>query len=125
MCLDQAFISFRLPETRTLSKKQCNLITLIKKPGQLGHNLGLKVVAEGVEDKETYLALKNMDCDILQGYFISRPAPAKDFMDWAQRQGKDGVLSNNKLSAQTEKVTVPVFPSNCSGSRLNLSLESE
>jgi hypothetical protein len=78
-----------------------------------------------VEDEKTYLVLKDMDCDILQGFFISRPAPAKDFVDWVQRQGKDGVLSNNKLSAQTEKVTVPVLPSNCSGSRLNLSFERE
>ena len=99
--------------------------TIVKATIQLGHNLGLKVVAEGVEDEKTYLVLKDMGCDILQGFFISRPAPAKDFVDWVQRQGKDGVLSNNKLSAQTEKVTVPVFPSNCSGSRLNLSLESE
>jgi len=70
--------------------------TIVKATIQLGHNLGLKVVAEGVEDKETYSALKDMGCDILQGYYISRPAPAKDFMDWVQRKGKDGVPSNNK-----------------------------
>jgi EAL domain-containing protein (putative c-di-GMP-specific phosphodiesterase class I) len=49
-----------------------------------------------VEDEKTYLALKDMGCDILQGYFISRPAPAKDFTDWVQRKGKDDVPSNNK-----------------------------
>ncbi len=70
--------------------------TIVKSIIQLGHNLGLNVVAEGVEDEKTYLALKDMGCDILQGYFISRPAPAKDFMGWVQRKGKEGVPSNNK-----------------------------
>ena len=80
--------------------------TIVNTIIQLGHNLGLDVVAEGVEDEKTYSTLKDMGCNILQGYFISRPIPAKDFMDWVQRQGKDSVLSNNKkLSVKTEKVS--------------------
>lgn len=68
--------------------------TIVKATIQLGHNLGLNVVSEGVEDEKTYSVLKDMGCDILQGYFISRPVPAKDFIDWVQQKGKDNFQSN-------------------------------
>lgn len=42
----------------------------------LGHNLGLKVVAEGVETQEAQNMLRSYDCDEMQGYFYSRPIPA-------------------------------------------------
>ena len=42
----------------------------------LGHNLGLKVVAEGVETQEAQEMLRNFDCDEMQGYYFSRPIPA-------------------------------------------------
>ena len=41
----------------------------------LGHNLGLRVVAEGVEDRITWDALAALGCDIAQGYYLSRPLP--------------------------------------------------
>ncbi|MFW6342588.1 MAG: EAL domain-containing protein, partial [Halothiobacillaceae bacterium] len=41
----------------------------------LGHNLGLKVIAEGVEDAATLDRLRDMGCDQAQGYHIGRPAP--------------------------------------------------
>jgi len=54
---------------------------------QLGHNLGLKVIAEGVEDEETYNSLKSMGCDMLQGYYISKPMAPEAFMDWVHQKG--------------------------------------
>jgi len=48
----------------------------------LGHNLGLRVVAEGVETKETFDALATLDCDEAQGYFISRPQACELLMSW-------------------------------------------
>lgn len=42
----------------------------------LGHNLGLKVVAEGVEESDTLLMLRGLGCDFAQGYLISRPLSA-------------------------------------------------
>ncbi|HEY0142300.1 MAG TPA: EAL domain-containing protein [Thermoanaerobaculia bacterium] len=48
----------------------------------LAHNLGKQVCAEGVEDKETWLALRELGCDLAQGYWISRPMPATALMDW-------------------------------------------
>ncbi len=43
---------------------------------ELGHNLGLKVVAEGVEESETLMMLRGLGCDFAQGYLISRPLAA-------------------------------------------------
>jgi len=48
----------------------------------LGHELNMKVVAEGVEDKAILEQLRVMGCDVAQGYFISRPLTADNFVDW-------------------------------------------
>jgi diguanylate cyclase (GGDEF)-like protein len=48
----------------------------------LAHNLGMKVVAEGVENKEIGTRLKELGCDILQGYHFSKPLAAEDFQAW-------------------------------------------
>ena len=45
----------------------------------LAHNLGLTVVAEGVESETAMEVLKKYNCDIAQGYLISRPLPALEF----------------------------------------------
>lgn len=54
----------------------------------LGHSLGLDVVAEGIEDQETYDWLKELGCDIGQGYFISRPIDVMQFSDWMNEYDK-------------------------------------
>jgi EAL domain-containing protein (putative c-di-GMP-specific phosphodiesterase class I) len=50
----------------------------------LAHNMGLTVVAEGVENRNTWTMLEALHCDFLQGYFISRPLPAEALMSWAE-----------------------------------------
>ncbi|MEN8199926.1 MAG: EAL domain-containing protein [Thermodesulfobacteriota bacterium] len=55
---------------------------IVKSIIDLAHNLGLIVVAEGVETEEVALRLSNMNCDMLQGYFFSRPLPADQFEEW-------------------------------------------
>lgn len=52
----------------------------------LGHNLSLNVVAEGVEDKETATRIKKQGCDVLQGYYISKPVSSDDFLTWLLEQ---------------------------------------
>jgi len=49
---------------------------------QLAHNLGLQVVAEGVEDEQTIQALRDLGCDMAQGYFVSRPLAAERVVPW-------------------------------------------
>ena len=48
----------------------------------LGRALGLRVVAEGVEDEATRAALAERGCHVAQGYLISRPVPDEDFRRW-------------------------------------------
>ncbi len=55
----------------------------------LGHELNMKVVAEGVEYKETLKALKEMGCDIAQGYYFAKPMPAKDIILWDEKRKID------------------------------------
>ncbi|HXC38994.1 MAG TPA: EAL domain-containing protein [Burkholderiales bacterium] len=49
---------------------------------ELGHNLDLVVVAEGVEDTESVNVLKELGCDIIQGYVYSKPLEDREFRDW-------------------------------------------
>jgi len=48
----------------------------------LGHALGLRVVAEGIEDRATWDRLVAMGCDVAQGYYMSRPLPADALARW-------------------------------------------
>ncbi len=48
----------------------------------LGHNLGMQVVAEGVETDEVLNRLKGFDCDVAQGFGICRPVPLDSFVAW-------------------------------------------
>jgi len=52
----------------------------------LGHNLALRVVGEGVETAETLTALSLVHCDLAQGYLIARPMPAEQLVAWLAAQ---------------------------------------
>lgn len=68
--IDKSFI-LKLAE-----EEQDNI--LVKSTIELGHTLGLKVTAEGVEDEVSVNRLKAYGCDHIQGYHIARPMPAED-----------------------------------------------
>jgi diguanylate cyclase (GGDEF)-like protein len=59
--------------------------TIVRSTIDLAHNLGLKVVAEGVETADLYDRLAGLECDDAQGYHISRPLPAAEFGAWRRR----------------------------------------
>jgi len=50
---------------------------------QLGHSLGVQVVAEGVETQAELDVLRNLGCGLVQGYHLARPAPLPEVMAWA------------------------------------------
>ena len=58
---------------------------IVRSTIDLAHNLGLSVVAEGVETEAHLMALRALHCDEAQGYHISRPMPASDFAAWRDR----------------------------------------
>ena len=55
---------------------------IVRSTIELAHNLGLTVVAEGVEDEATLEMLVKDGCDSAQGYFFSRPCPADELTKW-------------------------------------------
>ncbi len=57
---------------------------IVKSSIEMAHNLGLTVVAEGIEDKETLTWLAEKGCELAQGYFISRPQPAAQLEQWLE-----------------------------------------
>jgi EAL domain-containing protein (putative c-di-GMP-specific phosphodiesterase class I)/ActR/RegA family two-component response regulator len=59
--------------------------SIVKTCIMLGHELNMRVVAEGVESETALTMLKEMGCDIAQGYFISRPLSEENFNIWLQK----------------------------------------
>ena len=58
--------------------------TIVRSTVDLGHSLGLVVVAEGVEDEATLSLLSMLGCDLAQGFLVARPMPAASLVDWAR-----------------------------------------
>ncbi|WP_342118694.1 putative bifunctional diguanylate cyclase/phosphodiesterase [Pseudoduganella sp. OTU4001] len=58
---------------------------IVRSTIDLGHNMGLRVVAEGVEGEAAWNILAEMGCDQGQGYFMSRPMPASDMAAWVEK----------------------------------------
>ena len=58
---------------------------IVRSTIELGQNLGLKVVAEGVENEAIRSMLKGFGCHYLQGYLIARPLPADEVTSWVER----------------------------------------
>jgi diguanylate cyclase len=60
---------------------------LVRGAIDLGHNLGLTVVAEGVEGAAHVAALHQLGCDVAQGFHYARPMPPNDLADWLRAHG--------------------------------------
>ena len=73
--IDQSFVS-------KLDSK--NKFVIVKSIIDLGHNLGLRVVAEGVETESHLITLKGLGCDRLQGYYFCKPQPVEQIDLWLQ-----------------------------------------
>jgi len=58
---------------------------IVRSTIELGHNLGLSVVAEGVESLETLRDLATLGCDLAQGFWVSRPIPGDEVVAWASQ----------------------------------------
>lgn len=75
--IDRSFIS-------SMHQNSCDT-RVIKLMIDIGHDLDLKVIAEGIETKEQFTTLQSLGCDIGQGYYLGKPMPAKDYMTWLYR----------------------------------------
>jgi EAL domain-containing protein (putative c-di-GMP-specific phosphodiesterase class I) len=62
--------------------REVNDTILVQSAIDLGHNLGLSVVAEGVEDAATLDAVRTLGADVIQGYLLGRPMPEELLRQW-------------------------------------------
>ncbi|MFT5549460.1 MAG: EAL domain-containing protein (putative c-di-GMP-specific phosphodiesterase class I) [Candidatus Azotimanducaceae bacterium] len=70
---------------------------IVKASIQLAHQLDIGVIAEGVEDEETYQVLQELGCESAQGYWISKPMALQDFMTYIKNYKKLSASSAGQL----------------------------
>lgn len=75
--IDKSFVKDMLANTDSAA--------IVRATIALAHDLGIKVVAEGIEDQEMWDRLAELRCDVAQGYFIGKPMPADQFEEWLAR----------------------------------------
>lgn len=75
--VDQSFVKHMLTDISDA--------TIVRTTISMAHNLGMEVVAEGVEDVATLQQLRLLGCDVAQGYYIARPMPADDLRNWMRQ----------------------------------------
>jgi diguanylate cyclase (GGDEF)-like protein len=75
----------------------------------LGHNLGLTIVAEGVETEQALVALKEFGCDVAQGYHLCRPIPAEAFDAWCAERRITPVHPAAGAHAPTPPAPAPIL----------------
>jgi diguanylate cyclase (GGDEF)-like protein len=89
--IDRSFVSPML-------RDESDLI-IVRSTINLGHDLGLRIIAEGVEDGATLERLATLGCDLAQGYHLSRPMPADAFNAWLQHASPNPTPPQPVLSA--------------------------
>lgn len=72
--IDRSYVAGLLDDPASLS--------IVRTTVDLAHQLGLQVVAEGVETKMEFDALAGLGCDVVQGYFCARPMPSTQLSAW-------------------------------------------
>jgi diguanylate cyclase (GGDEF)-like protein len=77
----------------------------------LAHAFGLRVVAEGVEDRETLDLLREMRCDYAQGFLIGRPMPPPAFAAWLDAQRRSGAASMSPATNTATTSAISAGPS--------------
>lgn len=75
--IDQTFVTNMLSDKVDLH--------IVRSIIDMAHGFGLKVVAEGIDNRETYEMLNSLDCDIAQGYYVSEPLSNKKLIEWVNQ----------------------------------------
>jgi diguanylate cyclase len=91
--VDRTFVSRMLDSEKDAA--------IVRATIDLGHTLGLQVVAEGVENKITFDILAALGCDLIQGYFLAQSMTDEDLQRWARSSG--WTLRTMSSSAQSSR----------------------
>ncbi len=76
--IDQSFVMSMLEDKEAM--------VIVEVCIMLGKKMGMKLIAEGVETQEVWNKLKQLDCDIAQGYLIAKPMPENELIEWARNR---------------------------------------
>ena len=93
--IDRSFIS-------NLVSDPSNAV-IVRSTIQMARELGLHVVAEGVEDLATWQQLSRFGCDTAQGYYLSPPVPAADIEEWIDNRAR----AHSVLTAESDPEQLP------------------
>jgi diguanylate cyclase (GGDEF)-like protein len=103
--IDRSFVSPMLSDESDL--------IIVRSTINLGHDLGLRIIAEGVEDGDTLQHLALLGCDLAQGYHLSRPLPGTAFEDWLHKS--DPVPSTPTIELPPGVAATPPAVASASG----------
>jgi diguanylate cyclase (GGDEF)-like protein len=98
--IDRSFVMTLVPDSVDAA--------IITSSIQLARRLGLRTVGEGVENSSGLNVLRELGCDVVQGYLLARPVPAEEVLklprpDWAQLTGLTGVLQGLEVLANNRR----------------------
>ncbi|MBV9023390.1 MAG: bifunctional diguanylate cyclase/phosphodiesterase [Streptomycetaceae bacterium] len=96
--IDRSFVARLVVDTEDAEIVRCTV--------DLAHSLGLLVVAEGVEDDETWERLRDMGCDAIQGWLVAAAMPPEEMTAWLRIRAKSGWhRATAAEAAETAKTT--------------------
>ncbi|MGH9905086.1 MAG: EAL domain-containing protein [Pyrinomonadaceae bacterium] len=82
---------------------------IVRSTIDLGHNMGLKVVAEGIENQEELRLLKQLGCDLVQGFLVSKPLAAQDLDKWLSEYRSGAVPKPLDFARSTQALQNPAI----------------
>ena len=88
--IDQSFVRRMIDDPESAA--------IVRSTVELCHALHMRAIAEGVEDEPVWNALRDVGCDVAQGYHVGRPLPVAEFPQWARA---------SRWSTQSEKRETP------------------
>ena len=97
--IDRSFVSAVATDERDAA--------IVRATVELAHSLGLSVVAEGIEDEETWVKLCDMGCDIAQGFFIARPMPPDELATWLEERRPGSGMQLVAVDLDDDGVALP------------------
>ena len=100
--IDRSFVARLAVDTEDAEIVRCTV--------DLAHSLGLVVVAEGVEDDETWERLRDLGCDAVQGWLVAAAMPPHEATAWLLARGKQGWQRPAELEAARTEQSGQVVP---------------
>jgi diguanylate cyclase (GGDEF)-like protein len=98
--------------------EQSDDLAIVRAVISLGHDLGLRVVAEGVEDERSWQILRDLECDLVQGYFLARPMAADLMSEWLRdRMASFATRLHAGSAAETDDAEPEHSPTRQAGTR--------